>query len=141
MCDKVHKYKTQEMWDKAIGFNLIILKFVSDWFVTNKMLEKLDDYLFCNDDIFFHDADSNIITFLIDDINTKGFNTKGFHNINLDKNDFDDDDPETNSHVRLMTWHNRFKKEISKELMPVHDIQLDSGTGAFHKIRKKKIKK
>ena len=67
------------------------------------MLEKLDDYLFCNDDIFFHDADSNIITFLIDDINTKGFNTKGFHNINLDKNDFDDNDPEINSHVRLMT--------------------------------------
>ena len=57
--------------------------------------------------IFFHDADCNIITFLIDDM---GFNAKGFHNINLDKNDFDDSDPEINSHVRLMTWHNRFKK-------------------------------
>ena len=57
--------------------------------------------------IFFHDADCNITTFLIDDM---GFNTKGFHNINLDKNDFDDNDPEINSHVRLMTWHNRFKK-------------------------------
>ena len=34
-------------------------------------------------------------------------------------NDFDDNDPEINSHVRLMTWHNRLKKEISKELMPV----------------------
>ena len=50
--------------------------------------------------IFFHDVDSNIITFLIDDM---GFNTKGLHNINLDKNDFDDDDPRINSHVRLMT--------------------------------------
>ena len=55
MCDKVDKYKTQEMWDKAVGFNLITLKFVSDWFVTKKMLEKIDDYLFSNDDIFFHD--------------------------------------------------------------------------------------
>ena len=33
--------------------------------------------------IFFHDADRNIITFLIDDM---GFNTKGFHNINLNIN-------------------------------------------------------
>ena len=120
MCDKVDKYKTHEMWDKAVGFNLITLKFVSDWFVTKKCLKNLMIiyflmmiYFFM---IFFHDVDSNIITFLIDDM---GFNTKGLHNINLDKNDFDDDDPRINSHVRLMTWHNRFKKEISKELIPV----------------------
>ena len=48
--------------------------------------------------------------------------------INLDNVNFDEDDPETIRHVRyvrLIAWHNifkqckPFKKEISKELMPV----------------------
>ena len=45
--------------------------------------------------------------------------------INLDdKYDFDEDDPETIVHVRLLAWHNKFekrkacKKDIRKELMP-----------------------
>ena len=110
------------MCDKVVDFNLITSKFVSDWFVINNMLEKLDNYLFSNDHIFFHDADSNIMTFLTDDMD---FNTIDCNNIYLDKNDFDEDDPKIINHVRLMTWHNRFKqckackKEISKELMHV----------------------
>ena len=61
------------MCDKAADFNLITLKFV-----TNNMLEKLDNYLFSDDHIFFHDADSNIIIFLTDDMD---FNTIDFNNI------------------------------------------------------------
>ena len=30
------------MCDKAIDFYMIALKFIADWFVTNKTLEKLD---------------------------------------------------------------------------------------------------
>ena len=30
------------MCDKAIDFYIIALKFIADWFVTNKTLEKLD---------------------------------------------------------------------------------------------------
>ena len=64
-CDKVvskepfmlkycpYKYKTQEKCDKAVDFYLIILKFVPDWFVTNKMLEKLRNSIFSNSTRFF----------------------------------------------------------------------------------------
>ena len=36
------KYKTQEMYDKAVDSCLLALKFVPDWFVKNEMIEKLD---------------------------------------------------------------------------------------------------
>ena len=51
------------MCDKTVDFYLITSKFVPDWFVTNKMLEKLVNSIFSNDDISFHDVDSNIIAF------------------------------------------------------------------------------
>ena len=47
------------------------------------------------------------------------------NNINLDDINFDEDDPESIIHVRLMTWCYRFKqrkalkKNINKGLMPV----------------------
>ena len=45
--------------------------------------------------------------------------------INLDNNDFDEDDSVTIIHVRLLAWHTKFKKnkaikkELNEELMPV----------------------
>ena len=56
-----------------------------------------------------------------------GFTTIGLNDINLDDDDnnFDEDDPETINHVKLMAWCNRFKQHkacknvIRKELMPV----------------------
>ena len=45
--------------------------------------------------------------------------------VNLDDASFDDDNPESIIHARLMAWSNRpkhrktFKKDISKELMLV----------------------
>ena len=47
------------------------------------------------------------------------------NNINIDHVNFDEDNPETIIHVRLMAWYNKlkqrkaFKKDKSKELMPV----------------------
>ena len=87
-CPDKHKYKTREMCDKAVDFCLITLKLVCDWFVTNKMLEKLNNSLFCNVDICFHEIYSNIIIFLSDDI---GFNTIDINNINLDDDNFIDE--------------------------------------------------
>ena len=118
------KYMTQEMYDRAVDFYLITLKFVSDRFVTNKILEKLDNSLFSNGDIFFHVVDSNTVPFQRDDM---GFNTIDLNDNNLgdDGNNFDEDDPETINHVRLVAQRNRFKqrkackKVIRKELMPV----------------------
>ena len=42
------------------------------------------------------------------------------NNINIDHVNFDEDNPETIIHVRLLACRNRFKQcKISKELMPV----------------------
>ena len=46
-------YKTQEMCDKAVNNFLPALKFVSDWFVTSKMIKNLHNALFTDDDILF----------------------------------------------------------------------------------------
>ena len=51
------RYKTQEMCDKAIDAYLPALKFISDWFVINKMLENLDIIVFSNDNIVFADIE------------------------------------------------------------------------------------
>lgn len=76
-------YKTQEMSDKAVSKELFILKsflqdirlkkcadaclpelkFALNWLVTNKMLKKLDDVVFFNDDIVFLEADFDNVTF------------------------------------------------------------------------------
>ena len=103
------------MCDKVVPKEHFVRKYCPDKHKTQEMIHK--------GDIFFQDVDSNIITFLMDDM---GFNTIDLNNINLgDDNNFDEDDPETINHVRLMAWPNRCKqqkvcrKERSKELMPV----------------------
>ena len=39
------------MCNKAVDAFIPTLELVPDWFVTNKMLEKIDDVVFSNDDI------------------------------------------------------------------------------------------
>ena len=39
------RFKTQMMYDEAVDDCLATLKFIPDWFVTSKMLEKLDNGL------------------------------------------------------------------------------------------------
>ena len=70
------RYKTQEMYHKAVDVFLTTLKFVPDWFVTNKMLEKLGDVVFSKDDIVFVYENSDNVTFFSDDV--------GLNYINLD---------------------------------------------------------
>ena len=56
--------KTQRMCDKAVDDFLAALKFVLDWFVTSKMLEKFDNALLGNNDILlFFNEDFNKVTF------------------------------------------------------------------------------
>ena len=117
------RHKTQRMCDEAIDDCLAALKFVPDWFVTIKMLEKFHDALNAtNDRLSFHE-DFSKVTFLA--------NQMGILGVYLDKNNldednnFDEDDPETIIHVRILALRNKFekrktlKKDISKELMPV----------------------
>ena len=135
MCDKavsndllmlkycLDRYKTQGMCDKAVDKFLLALKFVPDRFVTSKMIKKLDDAWFANYNILFFDEDPGSFTFSSDEM---GILSVHHDKINLDDVNFDEDDPETIIHVRLMSWHNRYKqcksckKDISKGLMPWH---------------------
>ena len=50
-----------ELCDKIVSEECLTLIFIPDWFVTNKMLQKLDDVLFLG--IVFNDVDSDIVTF------------------------------------------------------------------------------
>ena len=58
------RQKTQEMRGKAVDAFPPTLKFVPDWFLTRKMIKKLDD-LFSNEDIIFVNEDSNFVTFVV----------------------------------------------------------------------------
>ena len=84
------RIKTQEMYDKAIDSFLPTLKFVPDWFVTSKIIKKLDDDLFSNDDIIiFVNEDSNYVTFCSFEI---GIVSVDLNNINLDVVNYDEGD-------------------------------------------------
>lgn len=47
----LHRYKTQEMCEKAVNANLPTSKFVPDWFLTPKILEDLDNIAFFDDNM------------------------------------------------------------------------------------------
>ena len=108
----IDRQRTQEICDKAVDALLPALKFVPDYFVTNELLEKLANVVKSNDDIFFVDVDSDVVTFFNDDM--------AHNTINLNIN-FDDDNV---IRVGLVAWCNKYKqrktckKEISNKLMP-----------------------
>ena len=110
------------MSDKTVDDFLPTLKFVPDRFVTNKMIEKLYDALFADDNIFFFDKDSGNVKFSRNEI---GILWVDLNYINLDDTNFYEDVHKSVIQVRLSTWRNDlkqrklFKKEISKESMPV----------------------
>ena len=94
------------MCDKAVDTCLPALKFVPDWSVTNKMLEKIN-VIFSNKNIVL--VESDFVTFFSDHM---GLNTINLDNINLDDGNFDDD-PGTIIYVRLTAWHNKYKQHKS----------------------------
>ena len=75
MCDKavsnelfllkyyLDRYKIQGVCDEVVHGCLLALKFVTDWLVTSKIIKKLDDALFVDDDIIFINEDFNSVTF------------------------------------------------------------------------------
>ena len=128
------------MRNKAVDAFLPTLKFVSNRSVKNKMLKKLDDVVFSNDDIVFVNEDSDNVTFFRDDM---GLIVIYLNKINLDDDNFDDDDSETIIYVRLMSWCQGYKQrkackeDISKDLM-LNGIQQDGEIGTCQKMKKKK---
>ena len=119
MCDKVvsedpfmlkyslDRYKIQEMCDKAVNAFLPTLRFVPDRFVTYKMLEKLDDALFTNDDIIFINEGSNNIACFGSEM---GILSEDLDKIHLDDLNFYEDDPENIIHVRPLAWPNKLEQ-------------------------------
>lgn len=107
-------HKTHEICDKAVDNCLSKLKLVPDWFVTNKILEKVDA-VFSNDNIVFINTDSDYGTFCSDDTD---FHTKDLNNVSLDHENFVDVDPETIVHVRLIALnrHKWYKTCIKKDI-------------------------
>ena len=96
------------MYDEAVDDCLATLKFIPDWFVTNEMLKKFHDSLVANDDILFFDKDFSKATFYANQMGILGVD---IDKINLDdERNFYEDDPDTIIHVRLLAWHNKFKK-------------------------------
>ena len=65
------------------------------------MLEKLDNDVFSKDDVDPDDRNSDITTFLSEDM---GLVTVDLNNINLDENNFNDDDRINIIHARLIVW-------------------------------------
>ena len=94
------------MWDEAVDDCLVALKFIPDWFVTSKMLEKFDNALHANDDILSYNKNFDKVIFIANQRHTLAV---VLDKINLD-NDFDEDDPNTVIHVRHLAWHNKFEK-------------------------------
>ena len=71
------------------------------------MSKKLYNAVLSNSDIIFDDIESDIVAFFSNNI---GLNSINLNNINPDDDDFDNFDPETINHVRLMAWYNRYKQ-------------------------------
>ena len=72
---------------------------VLDWLATSKMIKKLYNALYPGDDIDFFNENSDNVTFSKDEM---GILSVVLNDINLDDINFDEDDPETIIHVRLM---------------------------------------
>ena len=102
------KYKTQKMCDEAVKDCLTAFTFVPDWCFTSKMLEKLDNALRANDDILFYDEDFEKVIIIACQ---RHILAADIDQINLDNdNNFEENNPDTIFHVRLLTWCSKFKK-------------------------------
>ena len=86
---------------------------VHDWFVRSKMTKNLFTALYADENILYFDEEfGNVII----KYNEMGILNIDLNCINLDDNNFDENDPDTITHVRLLTWHIKFEncKELKK---------------------------
>ena len=105
-----YKYITLEMCDEAAVDYLAALKLTPDWFVTSKMIKKLLNALYANENILYLNEDSGDAVFNRNETVNLDID---LNNISLDNN-FDEDDPDTIILIRILAWH--IKLEKRKEL-------------------------
>ena len=83
------------MCDEAVDDCLAALKYIPDWYVTSKMLEKCD-VLHAYDDILFYNEDFNKVRFIA---NQKNILALDLEKVNLDNN-LDEDNLDTIIQIR-----------------------------------------
>ena len=81
------------------------------------MIEEPSTALYADENILYFDKDTANVVFIY---NEMGILDIDFNSINLD-NDFDEDNPDSIVHVRLLAWHIKFdkRKGLKKELISV----------------------
>ena len=110
------------MCEKAVDDCLAALKFVPGWFVTKKTIKNFFTALYGDENKLYFDEDFANAIFNCNEMSILNID---FISINLDDNNFDEDDPDTIIHVRLLDWHIKFEKrkalknELKEELMTV----------------------
>ena len=70
------KYEIKKMCDRAVDSCLLILKFVPDWFLTNKLIKNHDIAVFFDDYIVFGVLGSDSATYFSEDIVPSSINQK-----------------------------------------------------------------
>ena len=110
------QYKIKKISDKAVDDLLVALKFVPDWFFTSKMIKKLFTDLCADENILYFNENSSNVIF---GCNEMGILSINLNNINLDDNNYEEDDPDTIVLIRLLAWHIKCekRKELKKRLV------------------------
>ena len=107
-----YKHETQKICDEAVDGCLAALKFIPDWFVTNKMLQKSDNALFANGDILFYNEDFDKVTIIF---NERHILAVDLHGINLDKDEnFYEEGFDNIAHVRLLACRSKKHEALKK---------------------------
>ena len=94
------------MSDETVDDCQAALKFIPDWFVTSKMLQKSGKPMHANNDMVFYNEDSDKVTFIT---NQRHILAVDLDKSDLDDNNFDEDDPDTIIDVKLLAWQSKFK--------------------------------
>ena len=76
-----------------------VLKFASDWFATSKMIERLLNALYVDDNVLYLDEDSGNVIFSCNKMGVLGID---LNNINLDDTNYDEGFPQTIIRIRLL---------------------------------------
>ena len=110
------------MCDEAVDDFLPTLNFLPDWFVTGKMIKRLFTASYADENMVYFDEDFGNVVFNSNEMDILNID---LNCINLDDNNFDEDDLDTIIHVRLLAWHTKYekrkalKKKLNEELMTV----------------------
>ena len=91
--------------NKAVDDFLSALEFVPDWLVSSEMMKKLLTRLYADDNIFCFNEDSDDAIF---SCHGMGILSIDLINVNLDDTNYDEDDPQTIIHIRLLASYIKF---------------------------------